>query len=72
MSDNALGYIHGRSLRELLAGMRFSTSAPGAAHPRANGKVEPDQQTLQRRWPYVLKYASSQSRPPSLTRWAGH
>ena len=71
-TDNALSYIHNRSLRELLArhGIHHRRIPPRT--PKRNGKVERYQQTLAREWAYGQRYRSSNARAKALPIWLNH
>ncbi len=72
MTDNALAYVHNRSLRELLDQRAIEHLRTRPYTPRTNGKVERYQQTMQREWAYALEYASSDARRQSLPHWVDH
>ena len=72
MTDNAFAYIHNRSLRELLDRRAIRHIRTQPYTPRTNGKVERNQQTLQREWAYAMEYASSDARRASLPHWTRH
>jgi transposase InsO family protein len=69
MTDNALTYVHNRSLRELLDhhGIHHLRTEP--YRPRTNGKVERFHQTMGREWAYGLAYRTHRHRNAALPHW---
>ena len=72
MTDNAVTYIHNRSLRELLAAREIKHLRTQAYRPQTNGKVERFHQTMAREWAYGLSYRSSHHRQRALPHWLEH
>jgi len=71
-TDNALAYVHNRSLAELLAGRGIEQRRIPPRTPKRNGKIERYQQTLKREWGLGQRYRSSQHRELALPHWLEH
>jgi transposase InsO family protein len=62
MTDNAWGYVHNKSLREMLADRQIKHLRTQPYRPQTNGKVERFHQTMAREWAYGLAYRSHHHR----------
>jgi transposase InsO family protein len=72
LTDNGLGYVRNRSLRELLTAHQIRHLTTQPYRPRTNGKVERFHQTMEREWAKGVPYRSHRHRNAALPHWLEH